>query len=334
MPDNLTKNRMENSSFKCVSAKLFTGSEACCTIKENIFPYTIMRDNSTSFGSLARTLFYGNPDYPEPSKVFPPIPRIVHYVWFGGHDIDYSMFLSFLSTQRFVKPQKVFIYIDTNVSRPYFDKMMTHGNVQIVYYGHIPTIFQKPLSPTLKLLHTSDIIRAEILLRYGGIYLDWAAYWLKSADDLLSLGYETIASLDFFKDMYPRQGFPDTINMGVLLARPGSRFISLWQESFKQYTGNHHTYHAVELVYKLYEEHPDLLFIDKRLQVMCHYLRCDPLWMSNYKDDNIHNDFNFTKDAYSVHFTHPTTKEFSSEKTIKEAKGFVGDIGRHILGAT
>ena len=331
IPDNLTITRLGHSNFNCVSAKLFTGFEICCTVTESILLYNIMHNSSASFGSLARTLFYGSPEIPKPKSSFPPIPKIVHYVWFGQNDINYSMFLSFLSTQKFVKPQKIFIYVDTNKSRPYFDKMVAYGNVHIVYYGSVPTIFQKRIAKTL---HVSDIIRAEILLRYGGIYLDWDAYWLKPADDLLFLGYETIASLDFFKDMYPRQGFPDTVNMGVLLARPGSRFISLWQESFKQYTGKHHTYHAVELVYKLYEEHPDLLVIDRRLQVMCHNLKCHPLWLDNYKDDNIHNDFKIKTDVYTVHFTDPTPPQFSSEKTIREDKGYVGDIGRHILGLT
>ena len=316
------------SSFPCVTSKTFTDSDICCTMEKGLFPYHIMRDNS-SFGYLARTLFYGKPEVPEPKASFPPIPKLVHYVWFGEKDIDYSMFMSFLSTQRFVKPLKIYIYVDHNISRPYFDKMLAYSNVQVVYYGSLYTVFQKPLAKTL---HVSDIIRADVLMRYGGVYVDWDVYWLKLADELFTRGHETIASLDFFKDMFPRQGFPDTINMGVLLARPGSRFLLLWHDSFKKYTGKHHTYHAVELVYKLYEEHPDLLVIDKRLQVMCHFLRCHPLWIKNYKDDNIHTDFDFTKDAYTVHFTEPTPKEFSSLESIRNAKNFFGDMGRHILG--
>ena len=325
---NMTTYRDMKSTVKCVSFISFIPTSICCIVDVEIFPYYIMQDNSP-FGYLSRTLFYGKPEIVNVSSSFPPIPKIVHYVWFGEKDIDYSMFLSFLSTQRFVKPKNVYIYIDHYISRPYIDKMAAYKNVQIVYYGTLKTIYQNPI---VKYLHTSDIVRADILLRYGGVYIDWDVYWLKPADDLFTLGYETIASLDFFKDMFPRQDYPHTVNMGVLFARPGSRFLRIWQESFKQYMGKHHTYHAVELVYKLYEEHPDLLVIHRRLQVMCHYLRCHPLWIKNYKADHTHTDFDIANDAYTVHFTHPTPSVFSSEKKIRETKGFVGDIGRHILG--
>lgn len=312
---------------RCVSVEKFTGSEICSTIKKDIFPVDIMWAN-TSFASFARLLFYGSPNVPTPKLSFPPIPKLVHYVWFGPNDIDYTMFLSFLSTQKFVKPDKLLIYVNTRVNGKYFNKMREYSNVEIVFHGSFETVYQNRIA---KVLHTSDIIRAEVLLRYGGIYIDWDVYWMKPVDDLLTIGYETIAALDFYHDMYPRDQFPDTINMGVLLARPNSRFVKLWQDSFKQYTGRHHTYHAVEFVYKIYEDHPDLLFIHNRLQIMCHKMRCHPFWLSDYKDDNVHHEFDFRSDVYSVHFTDPTPREFESEELLKNSKGFIADIGRYIL---
>ena len=328
IPETFKTNRVPESGTKCVPFKLFTESELCCSVTENIFPYSIMRDNST-FGYLARTLFYGSPSIPEPSTSFPPIPKIVHYVWFGRGNLDYSMYLSFLSTQRFIKPLQIRIYVDTNNTSMYLKKMAEFKNVQIVFYGHLKSIFQTPVRAVS---HASDFLRADVLYRFGGMYIDWDVYWLKPIDDLVSKGYETISSLDYYDDMFPRKTYPDTINMGVLLAVPGSRFISLWRDSFKQYSGRHHTWHAVENVYKLYEEHPSLLVIDKRLQIMCHELRCHPLWLDDYKTVKAHHEFDFTKDVYAVHFTAPTPEAFTSEKHVKESKGFFADMARHVLG--
>jgi drug/metabolite transporter superfamily protein YnfA len=50
--------------------------------------------------------------------------------------------------------------------------------------------------------HRSDIIRADILLKYGGIYSDWDVIWLKPIDELISKGYDTILNFDIL----PRPG--------------------------------------------------------------------------------------------------------------------------------
>ena len=152
------------------------------------------------------------------------------------------MYLSFLSSQRFIQSQQIRIYIDTNNTCPYLKKMAEYSNVEVVFYGPLKTIFQKPVRAVS---HTSDFLRAGVLYRFGGMYIDWDVYWFKPIDDLVSKGCETITSLDYYDDIFPRKEYPDTINMGVLLSRQRSRFISLWRDSYQQYTGGHHTYKCI-----------------------------------------------------------------------------------------
>ena len=321
----------ENELFKhrCVGSESYTGSESCCRIENDIFPVNIMRLKS-SFGAFTRSLYYGSKAIPEPKRAFPPIPKIVHYVWFGHRNVSFSMYVSFKSTLRFVKPLKIIIYVERYNLGPYFDAMRNHGEVQVVYYGAPKSAFQNRIK-TPK--HASDFLRTDVLLRFGGIYMDWDVFWLKPIDDLIELGYETIAAFEHYNGMTPREEFPDTINMGVVLARPGSRFIKLWQESFRDYTGEHATFHAIEMVYKIYEEHPDLLYIEKKLQVMCFKLRCHPLWLPNYKDTSVHNEFAFKNTAYAVHFTEPVPIAFMSEDDMRNSKGYFADMARHAYGA-
>ena len=56
--DNFTANGIAGLTTKCVTEKVFSGSEVCVTIQRDIFPYDIMW-NDSSFAVLARTLFYG-----------------------------------------------------------------------------------------------------------------------------------------------------------------------------------------------------------------------------------------------------------------------------------
>lgn len=315
---------------RCASSDSFTVSEPCCAMEHNIFPVDIMRLNS-SFGSFARALYYGSQDIPEPKRVFPPIPKIVHYVWFGHRNVSFDMYVSFKSTIKFVMPLKIIIYVERYNLGHYFDAMRNHSLVRVVYYGAPNSAFQNRFrNPT----HASDFLRTDVLLRFGGIYMDWDVFWLKPIDDLIELGYETIATFEHYNGMTPREEFPDTINTGVVLARPGSKFISLWQESFREYTGEHATFHVIEMVYKIYEEHPDLLYIEKKLQVMCFKLRCHPLWLPNYKDTSVHNEFDFKSTAYAVHFTEPVPIALMSEDDMRRSKGYFADMARHAYGAT
>ena len=284
------------------------------------------------FAAFARFLFYGTSQIPEPQRSFPPIPKVVHYVWFGTTNMTYTMYLSFQSTLRFVKPIRIIIYVETFDLGPYFDVMKNSSVVSVVNYGRPRSVFQIPIN---KLSHISDYVRADVLLRLGGIYLDWDVFWLKPVDDLLTLGYETIAALDPVIEILDRQDFPDLINMGVLLARPGSRFIGLWMESFHKYIGEHTTFHAVEMVYKLYEDHPDLLYLEETLQVLCFpFKKCHPLWLPDYQEQRAHNEFDFTKDAYTVHITSQMPEAFRSEEGMRKSKGFFADMARHVHGGS
>ena len=320
----------KNFITECVFPYVFKGDEQCCIIPHIIYPMDIMR-NESHFASYARLLFYGTSLVAVPQRSFPPIPKVVHYVWFGTRHMTYTMYLSFQSTLRFVKPIQIIIYVESFDLGRYFDAMKNLSVVRVVYYGRPKSVFQIPIN---KLSHISDYVRADVLLRLGGIYCDWDVFWLKPVDDLLTLGYETIAALDPVKQILDRQDFPDLINMGVLLARPGSRFIALWLESFHKYIGKHATFHAVEMVYKLYEDHPGLLYLEETLQVLCFPLdKCHPLWLPNYQEANVHNEFDFTKDAYTVHITGPMPKAFKSKKGIRKSEGFFADMARHIHGA-
>ena len=324
---------VESYTTKCVLPHTFKDYEHCCIISHVIYPMNIMQSVS-HFASFARFLFYGTSKIPLPQPTYPPIPKIVHYVWFGNEHMTYSMYLSFQSTLRFVKPLQIIIYVESYDLGHYFDAMKNSSVVTVVIdYGRPRFVFQRPIN---KFSHLSDYVRADVLLRLGGIYIDWDVFWLKPVDDLLNLGYETIASVDPVIDILGRQDFPDLINMGVLLARPGSKFVALWMDSFHKYIGDHATFHAVEMVYKLYEDHPDLIYLEERLQVLCFpYKTCHPLWLPDYQKGKVHNEFDFTKDAYSVHITGPLPTAFKSEKgMMTSAEDFFTDMARHINGVS
>ena len=70
--------------------------------------------------------------------------------------------------------------------------------------------------------HVSDVWRAHIMLKYGGVYVDTDVVLVRPLTDRLR-AYDVVVSYDWVDWDLP---FPDTLNLGVAVSKPGARF---WQ---------------------------------------------------------------------------------------------------------
>ena len=77
--------------------------------------------------------------------------------------------------------------------------------------------------------HRSDLMRIDVLEEHGGIYVDHDAFVLRSLSQLRRCtGTGVRAGYEYFsRDRHK-------LNNGVLLARPGARFLSLWREAYSK----------------------------------------------------------------------------------------------------
>jgi len=73
------------------------------------------------------------------------------------------------------------------------------------------------------LSHISDIWRADILLKYGGIYMDTDAIFVRPLSKELR-AYDVVLSYSFTGEYSP---FPDIINCGIAVSKPGAQFWKL-----------------------------------------------------------------------------------------------------------
>jgi len=74
------------------------------------------------------------------------------------------------------------------------------------------------------LQHISDTWRADILFKYGGIYIDTDAIFVRPLSKELR-AYDVVLSYDFAGWHQP---FPAIINNGIMVSKPGARFWELW----------------------------------------------------------------------------------------------------------
>ena len=296
----------------------------CIKMDASLHPKDLWELNSL-FGAETRILLYGSPKIKLPRPILPEfIPKIVHYVWFGEKEMDFMMYLSILSALFILKPELIFIHGDGGLHGKYLDLAKRDKRVKFVYRERPYHIFGKDI---FYRQHRSDVVRADVLLKYGGIYMDWDVLWLKDPSNIISKGYDAVANVDHM----PQPGFPDTINLGVFMAKPKSTFVKRWQDALVDYRSRDFLYNAIELPYKIYEKYPEYLYIERRLQVMCFRLKCHPAFQPNFKLFMEEQPFDWRKDVYSIHFTYPDPDEFKSEEQCRNGTGRFAEIGKFIL---
>jgi len=72
--------------------------------------------------------------------------------------------------------------------------------------------------------HISDTWRANILFKYGGVYADTDVIFVRPLSKELR-AYDVVLSYDWPDWDRP---FPDRINNGVMVSKPGARFWELY----------------------------------------------------------------------------------------------------------
>jgi len=101
------------------------------------------------------------------------------------------------------------------------------------------------------------------------------------------------------------------------------------------------TWNGLRQPYHVLERHPDLVFIEPHLQVMCWKGRCHPTWWKNHRDERFYHlsppqgerPLDWRKDTYAFHFTYPNPPEFKNPRALLKADGIYAEMGRMILEA-
>ena len=315
------------SHLKCQSVNSdlnVKNSTFYCAHMPGFYPRNIMRLNNT-FGEYSRRVLYDSQEIVSPRKLMSgTIPKIIHLVWFRRKEMSFMMYLSLKSTLTIIQPEKIYIHGDNQLYGKYLDEFSNNSRIVWVIREEPTHIFGHRIMFTQ---HKSDIVRADVLLKYGGIYMDWDVLWLKPIDDILQVGYDAIVNFDHVS---PKE-YPNTINLGVFMSKPDSDFVRLWQQALKNYRSLDFYFNALQLPYKIYEKYPKTVHIEKRLQVMCFHLKCHPIFDNGFKNLAVAQPFDWKRDAYAIHFTFPDPPEYSNKSTLLNSNGMFAEIGKYIL---
>ncbi|XP_025089204.1 uncharacterized protein LOC112561135 [Pomacea canaliculata] len=247
---------VKSAKSSCVTAEQYTvpvDDIHCIIVDSDVHPRDVWQ-GQTPFAELARWLYYGRRSpilaLPDPSR---PIPRIAHYVWLkadpaaADRDLPFSKFLSMISALYVGGFQHVYVHGNVEPEGEWW-RLLRSENVTFVRIERPSSMFQMnfPILPA-----NSDLLRAIFLLNYGGAYMDTDAVWTSRVPDWL-LQYPVVATFDW--PAY--NSWPDSFNLGVIMARPQAPWLRHWLSAFRHYRQSHTAFTAIQLPYRVYEHYP------------------------------------------------------------------------------
>ena len=248
-------------------------SNSCVQLKSELHPENII-DNNSSTAAILRQVFYGDKRIPMPEMdTNTKAPNIAHYVWLGGGEMNVTFYISILSVLFIAKIDHIYIHGDKPPRGPNWGEVSStyrHQVHRVVRYRP-PGIFNQTISV---LAHLADVIKSDIMYKYGGIMLDPDILFIRPIDPIL-YHYEAVISLDLANN----SPFPDMFNMGISISKPRSRFAQMWIESERSFVDKDWLWNCGAVTYKLWERNPRIALISRQLQLMCFRHKCHPFWV-------------------------------------------------------
>lgn len=204
------------------------------------------------------------------------VPNIVHFIKFGDNPLSFVEAVCIRAAWLHQRPEKLMIHCD-----------QCNRTVQSPLWYLIKDIPVLKLQTTVRptevfgikfsyIQHASDVVRLQVLMKYGGIYLDSDSYIVKS--------------LDPYRRYKMSIGWPPGANVGnqVLVAHKDTRYLKLCYESYREYRPDLWYWNAGVLpTERFLSVHPELVHsvphdfgvAESDAQIL--YAKCDDSW-KNY----------------------------------------------------
>jgi hypothetical protein len=237
------------------------------------------------------------------------VPNVVHFIWFAPDNTKQLTFLNYISivsAHRIQKPDLIVFHCNHLPAGQWWERLWREVPLKIVHRDPPEYIHNQRL---YHIYHQGDIAKMEILLEYGGIYLDYDVIVVNSLDPVrrydATLGKEK----------------PPKFIAGIIVARKGSTFLRLLYESYRaNYRPWDWDYNCARVAYQLYLRRPDLLHVEP-------FRFTTPDWQDR---DKLWNDVIDWSNLYVIHVMgHFTWQQYTPE-SIRTINSTFGEAMRYI----
>jgi hypothetical protein len=230
------------------------------------------------------------------------IPNDLHYIHLSSSGRSWKLhhYLSVKSAVTRSGVDKIYVWIDAEPDGHWWDK--TKPYVECIYIEPPHEIFGIPV---IHPAHKSDVLRLQILLEHGGIYVDTDTIFVKSFNELLDNNF-----------VLGQQGINGNEGLcpAVILSQPQSKFAQSWLMGFKDHFhggcpgSDTWCTHSVYYPSWLSSQYPD------EVTILNHEAFFWPLYHDNHIKSMFCQNYIFPN-AYSHHLWESSGKEYLDNLT-------------------
>ena len=245
--------------------------------------------------------------------------------------MDYTFYLSILSVLYVVNVDVVYIHGGAPTGQ-YWDKVKGNNRIKVIYRNTNTSTYGQSVKV---LAHISDVWRLDILLKYGGLYLDTDAIFVKSLDEHIR-AYDVVFTITWGGSRPKDDKYPMAIQNGVMLGKPWAPFWIEYQKTYRVFRDEWYLWNDCLKSYKVLEHYPDYARSDPGFQVGCYNGKCRPMWWPNSSDMNIHHLStdsltDWKNSAYVYHFTGEAPLELTQEGASKRMNTILAELVQFVL---
>ncbi len=172
------------------------------------------------------------------------IPRRIHFVYVGGRTFSFIHFLAVYTAWKVNRPDCIYFHHTEVPTGQWWDKARAYLTLH-----RVEPVREVHGNPITYPAHMADVIRLEMLQRFGGIYLDL---------DIVSLRpFAPFLQHEFVMGMEPGTGLCNA----VVMARQEAQFLSLWREQYRSFDGSLWNHHSVVLPWQMAQDNPQLIHV-------------------------------------------------------------------------
>jgi hypothetical protein len=236
------------------------------------------------------------------------IPNILHYIHLSGttnRPWKLHHYLSVKSAVMYGEFDKINIWVDVTPTGVYWDKTKEYVNIIAIIP---PTdIFDIPITQEA---HKSDVLRLQILIEYGGVYVDCDTIFKKPFTNLLNnkcvLGQQGINGIE---GLCP----------AVILAEKNSKFCKIWLSEFKTHFKGGPPGSPTWCTHSVYLPNSLSHILRDDITIMNHEYFFWPMYHEEHMKILFEENINF-KNAFSHHLWESSGKQYLDSLTIDDIK--------------
>lgn len=263
------------------------------------------------------------------------IPNIIHFTFgfredFGGKPFSFIHYLAVKSAHDRNRPEAIKFYYQYEPSGEWWEKSKPY--LTLIRIEPPAEVFGNKL---YHFAHQSDVLRLQILIREGGIYLDLDMICLNSFEPLRK-----------FSCVLGRESSVGLCN-AVMMAEPGAPFLKRWLETYRSFRSKGHdefwSEHSVDRPMQLAAEHPEEIHIEDDFAFFWPWINQAPLLFRERKPagkpDLKHAAVNYLlSKAYAMHLWETLwwdahLRELSPDTVLNKHTAFAA-VCRRILSET